>query len=104
MTPTSMTKMPVRIKYEYGKDWRMGWDLKFADELAKYDAEHNVGNGSLKARLRKETGVKALRHWTHFNFGRTVVDRELEAYYEKKRAHHMAAYLDDLIDKLEEYK
>ena len=97
-----MTEMPVRIKYEYGKDWRMGWDYKFADALAKYDAEHNVYKGSLKARLRKETGTKVCRHWTHFNSGKTIADKELEAHYEKRRVYHMAAYLDDLIDKLED--
>jgi hypothetical protein len=92
----------MRIKYEYGKDWRMGWDLKFADELAKYDAEHNVSNGSLKARLRKETGGKQYRHWTHFNSGKTIADKELEEYYKKRLVYHMAAYLEDLIDKLED--
>jgi hypothetical protein len=97
-----MTEMPVRIKYEYGKDWSMGWDLKFADELAKYDAEHNVWDGSLKARLRKETGATRDRHWTHFNGCKTIADKELAAYYEKRRVYHMAAYLEDLIDKLED--
>ena len=97
-----MTKMPVRIEYEYGKDWRMGWDLKFADELAKYDAEHNVWKGSLKARLRKETGRKQDRNWTHFNGCKTIAGKELAKYYEKRLVYHMAAYLEDLIDKLED--
>ena len=97
-----MTEMPVRIKYEYGKDWSMGWDLKFADELAKYDAEHSVYNGSLKARLRKETGNRVGRHWTHFNSGKTIADKELAAYYKKRLVYQMAAYLEDLIDKLED--
>lgn len=97
-----MTKMPMRIKYEYGKDWRMGWDLKFVDELAKYDAEHNVSKGSLKARLRKQTGGKWDRNWTHFNGCKTIADKELAAYYKKRLVYQMAAYLDDLIDKLED--
>jgi len=97
-----MTTMPMRIEYEYGKDWRMGWDLKFADELAKYDAEHNVFKGSLKARLRKETGRKQDRNWTHFNGCKTIADKELAKYYEKRLVYHMAAYLEDLINKLKD--